>query len=190
MLLSGNAIADFVRQGSITIEPFDPERINPNSYNVRLDKTLGIYESKHLDAKRDNQVRYFDIPPKGLVLEPGVLYLGRTVEYTETHDHAPMLEGRSSLARLGMCVHVTAGFGDRGFKGHWTLEITVVHPLRIYPNMEVGQLCYYVCDSAGPIYQGKYNNDPGSKAIASRLHHENLQGLQQSGGDGNDQISG
>ena len=107
-------------------------------------------------------------------LEPGNLYLGKTIEYTESPIHVPMLEGRSSLARLGLWVHVTAGFGDKGFKGHWTLEIACIHPTRIYPGMEIAQLSWYDIDQDGLSYQdtGKYNNRRGSSPGASQSHKD------------------
>lgn len=183
MILSGNTILHHVDKGKIVIEPFSPDQVNPNSYNVRLAPELKIYNVEGevystdeavrvLDARNDNPTVDLVIPPEGLMLMPGTLYLGRTVEYTETPFHVPMLEGRSSLARLGVCVHITAGFGDRGFKGHFTLEITTIHPVRIYPNMEVAQICYYDVDQGGPVYRGKYNNKPGSQPGASQIYKD------------------
>jgi dCTP deaminase len=107
-----------------------------------------------------------------MILEPNILYLGRTVEHTETNGYVPMLEGRSSLARLGLYVHVSAGFGDNGFKGYWTLELTVVQPLVLLPNIEICQIYYHSIEGdPGLTYdKGKYqdNNDIQS----SRLHME------------------
>lgn len=96
-----------------------------------------------------------------MVLQPGILYLGRTVEFTATPYHVPMLSGRSSIARLGMCIHVTAGFGDIGFQGYWTLEITVVHPLRVYAGTEVCQIYYDNIQGAYEHYKGKYDKNHG-----------------------------
>jgi len=121
MILSGNEI--LARQGKdIVIEPFDPSRINPNSYNLSLHQDLLVYDRAELDMKRENTASPLQIPEEGLLLQTGKLYLGRTVEYTETQGLVPMLEGRSSIGRLGLFVHITAGFGDVGFKGFWTLE--------------------------------------------------------------------
>ncbi len=83
------------------------------------------------------------IRPSGIVLVPGVLYLGSTVEYTETHRHVPYLDGRSSVGRLGVSIHVTAGRGDVGFCNHWTMELWVVQPVRVYPDIQIGQLTYH-----------------------------------------------
>ena len=87
--------------------------------------------------RRPNRFRRHTIPPEGLVLDPNRLYLGRTIERTETHNLVPMLEDRSSIGRLGLFVHVTAGFGDVGFCGYWTLEMFAVQPVRIYPGVRI-----------------------------------------------------
>jgi dCTP deaminase len=100
------------------------------------------------------------IPEEGLVLEPGKLYLGRTMEYTGTDKYVPMLEGRSSIGRLGLFIHVTAGFGDVGFKGYWTLEIFCVQPIKIYSNVELCQIYYHSIEGAYDEYaSGKYQNN-------------------------------
>ena len=111
MILSGSEIKARLG-GDIGLEPFNEDQLNPNSYNLRLHDELLVYEEIVLDMKRANRYRQITIPPEGLVLEPNKMYLGRTVEYTETRNLVPMLEGRSSIGRLGMFVHITAGFGD------------------------------------------------------------------------------
>ena len=113
-------------------------------------------------AKKPNPYETLIIPPEGLVLQPGRLYLGRTVEYTRTQKYVPMLEGRSSIGRLGLCVHVTAGFGDIGFSGYWTLEIHAVSPIRVYPEIEICQIYYHTVDGDFvPYRSGKYQNNQG-----------------------------
>ena len=142
MILSGKEIIN--RQGNdIIIDPFNEKQVNPNSYNLKLHNELVVYDSNILDMKKDNTGTKMIIPEEGLLLESNKLYLGRTVEYTETHNLIPMLEGRSSVGRLGLFVHVTAGFGDVGFKGYWTLEIFCVQPIKIYPNIEICQIFYH-----------------------------------------------
>ncbi|BFP40560.1 dCTP deaminase [Flavobacteriaceae bacterium GF1] len=161
MILSGLEIVE--RMGKdIAIEPYHPEQLNPNSYNLRLHDELLVYDSPVLDMKVDNATSRLTIPSTGLQLEPGRLYLGRTVERTRTDKLVPMLEGRSSIGRLGMFVHVTAGFGDVGFNGYWTLEIFVVQPLIIYPAIEICQIYYHHIDGDYTTYQqGKYQNNKG-----------------------------
>lgn len=159
MILSGLEIAK--RMGKdIGIEPYNPNQLNPNSYNLRLFDELLVYDHPVLDMKKDNSVSKLTIPSTGLQLEPGKLYLGHTLEYIRTDSLVPMLEGRSSIGRLGMFIHVTAGFGDVGFKGYWTLEIFVVQPLIIYPSIEICQIYYHHIDGNFDTYhQGKYQDN-------------------------------
>ncbi len=159
MILSGNEIR--ARLGSdIQISDFSEEQLNPNSYNLRLHDELLVYEEIVLDMKRPNRFRRVTIPPEGLVLQPGQMYLGRTIEYTETRNLVPMLEGRSSIGRLGMFVHVTAGFGDVGFCGYWTLEMIAIQPIRIYPGVQVCQIFYHTVEGDITEYErGKYQRN-------------------------------
>lgn len=153
----------------IFIEPFDPARLNPNSYNLSLSNELMKYEDDVLDMKKEHRVRSIKIPDDGYELQPQTLYLGRTVEFTKTTNYVPMLEGRSSVGRLGLFVHVTAGFGDVGFAGYWTLEMFCVRPIRIYPNVEICQVYYHTLDGDFEAYEsGKYQNNTGIQP--SRLY--------------------
>lgn len=142
MILSGEMIRQRLG-GDIVIDPFDPQRLNPNSYNLTLHDEILTYEEVVLDMRKSNRVRRFSIPAAGLVLNPNQLYLARTVERTETHNLVPMIEGRSSIGRLGLFVHVTAGFGDVGFCGFWTLEMFAVQPVRVYPGVPICQIFYH-----------------------------------------------
>ena len=142
MILSGNEIKQQLG-GNIIIEPFDDVNLNPNSYNLSLHNELLVYEEVVLDMRKSNRVTRVDIPAEGLVLTPNQLYLGRTIERTETHNLVPMIEGRSSIGRLGLFVHVTAGFGDVGFCGYWTLEMFAVQPVKIYPGVSICQLFFH-----------------------------------------------
>lgn len=161
MILSGKEILRHMGQ-DIIIEPFDEKRINPNSYNLSLANELLVYDNEVLDMKTPNPVRKIIIPENGLLLEPNKLYLGRTNEYTKTEKYVPMLEGRSSTGRLGLFIHVTAGFGDIGFAGFWTLEMFCVQPVRIYPNVEVCQIYYHDIKGDYDLYKsGKYQNNTG-----------------------------
>ena len=161
MILSGKEIKN--RLGDeIIIEPFNEEQLNPNSYNLRLHRELLVYTNPVLDMKQKNHVAPIVIPNEGLVLEPSQLYLGRTVEYTKTDAFVPMLEGRSSIGRLGLFIHITAGFGDVGFNGFWTLEMFCVKPVRIYPNVEICQIFYHTIEGDYERYSsGKYQNNKG-----------------------------
>ena len=143
MILTDHTIKESISNGTIVIEPFVESNLGTNSYDVRLGKTLALYKDDVLDAKKHNEIEMFDIPKDGYVLEPGNLYLGVTEEYTETHIHIPFLEGKSSVGRLGIDIHATAGKGDVGFCNHWTLEISVSKPVRVYHLMPIGQLIYF-----------------------------------------------
>lgn len=161
MILSGIEIRKKIGH-EIVIEPFNEKQLNPNSYNLRLHNEMLIYEANELDMKKANSTKSIIIPEDGLVLEPNKLYLGRTVEYTKTDQYVPMLEGRSSVGRLGLFIHVTAGFGDVGFRGYWTLEIFCVQPIRIYPNVELCQIYYHAIEGEYDQYSsGKYQNNQG-----------------------------
>ena len=161
MILSGREILKHIGQ-KIVIEPFHEKRLNPNSYNLTLANELLVYDNRILDMKKENPASRIVIPEDGLVLEPGRLYLGRTNEYTKTDGFVPMLEGRSSTGRLGLFIHVTAGFGDVGFAGYWTLEIFCVQPIRIYPDVEVCQIYYHdISGDYEPYHSGKYQNNTG-----------------------------
>ena len=142
MVLSGQEIQRQLGQ-NIVIDPFDLARLIPNSYNLTLHNELMVYEELILDMRRPSRVRRVGIPPEGLTLNANQLYLGRTAERTETHNLVPMIEGRSSIGRLGLFVHVTAGFGDVGFCGYWTLEMFAVQPIRIYPGVAICQIFYH-----------------------------------------------
>lgn len=159
MILSGKEIQ--ARLGKdIKIEPFTEKQLNPNSYNLRLHPDLLVYDEAVLDMKKANATKALQIPEEGLVLEPQKLYLGRTIEYTETDNLVPMLEGRSSIGRLGLFVHVTAGFGDVGFSGFWTLEMFCIQPIRIYPNVEVCQVYFHTIQGEFEKYQSnKYQHN-------------------------------
>jgi dCTP deaminase len=197
-LLTGPQIAAEVARGSIVIDPYDPKRLNSNSYDLTLADRLLVYEKawayhcgldqdvqlrrqvlaggvyraanapapslfEPLDMRVEERVRGLTIPPEGLVLWPGVLYLASTAEYTETHAHAPMIEGRSSVGRLGISIHATAGFGDQFFKGDWTLEVEVVHPVRVYAGVRVCQIAYETLVGEAKPYAGKYQGQRGPK---------------------------
>ncbi|MEY3051953.1 MAG: hypothetical protein RLY31_1738 [Bacteroidota bacterium] len=160
MILSDTKILEAIEQGDIVIEPFDRECLGTNSYDVHLGKWLAVYEDEVLDARSHNRIRYLEIPAEGFVLQPGTLYLGVTEEYTETHRAVPFLEGKSSVGRLGIDIHATAGKGDVGFCNTWTLEISCTQPVRVYAGMPVGQLIYFAVD--GPI-ERRYDRKKDAK---------------------------
>ena len=184
MILTGEQIKWAQQHGYLNIDPWDDKRLNPNSYNLRLADELMVYGEtipgweddpiQLLDMKAEMPTTTIKIPEKGYVIKPGVLYLGRTIERTETHKFVPMLEGRSSGGRLGISIHETAGFGDIGFCGYWTLEITCAQAIRIYAGVDICQIYYHmVCDNDDLMRMclntsvrlkydnGKYQNNKG-----------------------------
>ncbi len=160
MILTDTEILQAIQDGTIVIDPFNIENLGTNSYDVHLGPHFATYHDAELDARRHNPVDHFEIGPEGFVIRPGELYLGVTHEYTETHNAVPFLEGKSSVGRLGIDIHATAGKGDVGFCNTWTLEISCVKPVRIYPGMPIGQLIYFKIE--GDIHN-LYHNKPGAK---------------------------
>lgn len=160
MILTDKRILEEMDKGTIKIEPYNRADLGSNSYDVHLGKTLAVYVDDVLDAKKHNKIEYFDIPDEGYILEPHKFYLGVTLEYTETHAHVPFLEGKSSTGRLGIDIHATAGKGDVGFCGNWTLEISCKQPVRVYHGMPIGQLIYFPVEGEIEV---KYNQKSNAK---------------------------
>ncbi|MEM7101830.1 MAG: dCTP deaminase [Bacteroidota bacterium] len=173
MILSDKTIQESIETGKIVIDPFRPECLGTNSYDVHLGQHLALYKSRVLDAKKHNEIEEIIIPEDGYIIAPGTLYLGVTEEYTETHNAVPFLEGKSSVGRLGIDIHATAGKGDVGFCNHWTLEISCIQPVRIYAGMPIGQLIYFAVE--GDIenyYHSKQNakyNQKSPKPMESMM---------------------
>ena len=181
MILTGGEIKTRVGK-EIDIDPFDEEHLNPNSYNLTLHDEIMTYEEVVLDMRSPNRVRRIKIPEDGLVLSPNQLYLARTAERTETHNLVPMVEGRSSVARLGLFVQVTAGFGNVGFAGYWTLEMFAVQPVRIYAGVPICQIFYHtlvgeISEYCSDKYQD--NNDIQPSLLYQELNPDSeMQDLQ------------
>ena len=165
MILTDAEILKEIDNGNIVINPFNKDYLGSNSYDVHLGNILGTYKDHVLDAKKHNQLDLIHLPIDGYVLQPNILYLGTTNEYTETYKHVPFIEGKSSTGRLGISIHETAGKGDIGFKGYWTLEITVTQPVRVYAGMPIAQLIYfqrkgYCINTYNKKKSAKYSNQP------------------------------
>ena len=172
-LLSDLKILEEIENGNILIEPFFRECLGSNSYDVHLKDVVGLYEEPVLDAKKENKINLFKIPKEGMVLQPRKFYLCSTIEYTETRNFVPFLEGKSSTGRLGISVHETAGKGDAGFRGHWTLEVSVNLPVRVYAGIPIGQLIYFdlngkVLISYDKKRTAKYSYQ-GSEPVGSKM---------------------
>lgn len=169
VILSGKEIKKELGK-NILIDPFNERQLGSNSYNLRLHSELLVYKDPILDMKKSAETRVITIPEDGLVIRPGELYLGRTKEYTETKTFVPFLEGRSSIARLGVQVHISAGFGNVGSSGCWTLEIICVKPIRIYPDVEICQIYFQMLH--GDFEGGKSVYHKAKKIMPSLLYKE------------------
>jgi len=198
-VLLGSKIIKEVSNGKIIIEPFNESFVGPNSIDITLANKLITYEHCEIrkidgeytvvpakifgyrepiiDMAKENIIYELEIPEEGLVLSPNILYLGCTNEKAGSDFYIPMYEGRSSMARLGIQSHVSAGFGDIFFKSYWTLEITVIHKTKIYPNCRIGQVYFHQVDENDrnkligmkKYYQGKYTNQKGPQKSKSYL---------------------
>lgn len=164
MILTGPEIHAATRDGHVRIDPFCPRQVNPNSYNVRLGNQLLVYTGDVLDAYAENPTTRLTLDAGGLVLEPGELYLGHTVERVGSDRHVPLLFGRSSVGRLGLFVEITAPIGDLGFHGQWTLQLCATRPIRVYPGMEIGQIMFSTATGERMAYAGKYQHSIGPRA--------------------------
>ncbi|MCX2178957.1 dCTP deaminase [Streptomyces sp. SKN60] len=161
MILTGPEITAAAHDGRLTISPFEPEQVNPNSYNVRLGPTLLTYTTPVIDAHQPNPTATVEIGEDGYVLQPGELYLGHTLEQVGSDTFVPLLFGRSSVGRLGLFVEITAPIGDIGFHGQWTLMLSPIRPLRVYAGMKIGQIMFFVSAGRIDLYTGKYQAADG-----------------------------
>jgi len=155
MILSNKQIKERIEQGDIIITPYNEENLGSNSYDLHLSKHLAVYESHILDSKKENKLRRLEMTDCGYTLQPQTLYLGSTVEFTSTKNLVPFIEGKSSGGRLGISIHATAGKGDNGFAGYWTLEISVLQPVMVYPNMPIAQIIYFETGECDLMYSDK-----------------------------------
>src|SRR5215475_9874622 len=161
MILTGPEIATEVGRGAITITPFLPSQINPNSYNFRLHDELIVYEEEILDPSVENMYTSILLSREGIVLESDRIYLGSTVEVIGSTQYVPIIRARSSTARLGLFVHVTADLIDLGAVGRLTLQMHAVQPVRVYPDMEIGQVTFWRTQGERVQYAGKYQASTG-----------------------------
>lgn len=159
--LSGPEILRQIERGKIIIDPFSPSQVNPNSYDLRLGNELKTYATNILDP-RMSEGTYSHIIWDGYPLQPGYGYLATTIERTYCEGFVPVINGKSSLGRLFLSIHQTAGFGDDGFEGQWTLElVAMAKPVRIYPGMRICQIAFMPIVGERLPYQGKYQNQEG-----------------------------
>jgi dCTP deaminase len=167
MILTGTEIARCVDRGDIVIQPFERTKVNPNSYNFRLDAHMKVYEEGVIDIKREHPTRDLRIGPEGYVLEPGRLYLACTMEKMGSTRYVPTYAARSSVARLGMFINLSAPLGDIGFVGRWTIQLFAVNRIRVYAGMDIGQMMFWCVRGEIELYDGKYQGANGVRS--SRL---------------------
>ena len=157
MILTGPEVQREVRAGRIIIEPFAEDQINPNSYNYRLGPHLVIIGAGGVPMNTT-----LDLTTGPITLLPKLTYLGHTSETIGSIHYVTILNGRSSMGRLGMFLNFSADLGQLGPAHQWTLEIKVVQPLTVYPLMKVGQATFWVTQGRRVEYQGEYahRNEP------------------------------
>lgn len=170
MILTGKKIIEEVKNKKIIIDPFSLEQINPNSYNFRLGNTIKTYKKKILDVKKINEVETITIPKDGLLLMPQILYLGHTYEVMGSETYVPIIRGRSSTGRVGLFIHITADLIDIGSINQWTLQMHAVQPIRVYPNMLIGQVTFWKVEGDINLYKGKYQGSRGP--MESQIHKD------------------
>jgi len=186
VLLSDRDILAEIEAGRIGLDPFDPGMIQPSSIDVRLDKFFRVFDNHkypHIDPAADQSDLTREVEVEGedaFILHPGEFVLGSTYELVSLPDDiAARLEGKSSLGRLGLMTHSTAGFIDPGFSGHVTLELANVAtlPIKLYPGMKIGQVCYFRLTSPAenPYGSAKYGSRyQGQRGPTASRSHANF----------------
>ncbi|MGM5487717.1 MAG: dCTP deaminase [Nanobdellota archaeon] len=170
MILTGNEIIKQVNEENIIIKPFDINKITTNTYDLKLGKKYIIYTEEVLDPSRPNKYEIKSIPEDGLLLRPGDFILGHSSEIIGSNKFVPIIHAKSSIARLGLFVHVTADLIDIGSIGNITFQLYATLPVKIYPNMLIGQVSFWVPKGKIKLYKGKYQSSVGPKA--SEIHKD------------------
>lgn len=164
MILSGPQITLERQAGRIVIDPFDETAVNPNSYNFTLSDRLVVYPDEVLDASRPNRTEELRIPADGLRLTANRLYLAATREVLGSEHYVPTYAARSSVARLGLFINLSAPLGDIGFIGRWTLQLYPTQDVIVYPGMQIGQMMWWTTVGAISLYDGKYQHATGPRS--------------------------
>jgi dCTP deaminase len=167
MILTGEAITEEVRRGRIVIDPFDPSRVNPNSYNFTLGRSFKVYAHEVLDARSENRTEELMMSDGSILLEPRRLYLAHSRERLGSRHFVPTYAARSSVARLGMFINLSAPLGDIGFVGQWTIQLFALHPVRLYEGMAIGQMMFWSTWGEVKLYEGKYQGAVGPMSSQS-----------------------
>lgn len=170
MILTGREIYDEIAAGRITIDPFDESNITTNSYDFHLSPTLLTYDAEILDCKKDNPTSSLEIGEEGYVLYPGKVYLGSSRETMGSSVYVPMIHGTSSIGRMGLFVHITSDIFDIGAVVKTTLMFNATQPVRVYPDMKIGQVTFWKPQGDIEMYAGKYKLQ--SSPQKSLIHHD------------------
>ncbi|PZG09158.1 dCTP deaminase [Nonomuraea aridisoli] len=172
MILTGPEIARNRDRGDLTLDPFDPEHLNPNSYNLALGPTLVCYTGDVLDIRSPNEWVEIPIPHEGFVLQPDRIYLGSSVEIVGSDHLVPIIRSRSGAARLGLFVHVTADLIDIGSVGQSTLQLHAVQPVRVHAGDRLAQITFWRSVGEITLYDGKYQGSRGPQP--SQIHRDRV----------------
>lgn len=170
-MLTGSKILEEAYGGRIILgDVIKEEYAGPNSYDIEIGDTYGVYARASLDMDSKNEIIQYPIPDNGLVIQPGMLYLIPSRYKIGSLHYIPLLTGRSSIGRLGVSIHQEAGFGDIGFVGIWTMQVSAMIPTRIYKHRRLAQM--YFITPVGDVlnlYHGKYNHGDGLQGSKSYM---------------------
>ena len=170
MILTGEEIKKQVNKGDIIINPFNPKNITTNSYDLTLGEEYLVYIDKILDPAKENKYNIKKIPKNGLLLKKGDFILGHSREIIGSKKFVPLIHAKSGIARLGLFIHITADLIDIGSIGNTTFQLYATKNIRLYPNMLIGQVSFWVPKGKIVLYNGKYQNSNGPKA--SQIHKD------------------
>lgn len=170
MILTGPEIVREYERGRLVLDPFRPEQVNPNSYNFRLGRMISVYRRFPLDPRVPNDHETIEVPDDGFLLRPGRLHLGCTMEVLGSTHYAPTFAARSSVARLGLFINLSASLGDIGYIGQWTLQLYAVQPVLVYPGMQIGQMMFWRPQGRVELYDGKYQHSRGPQV--TQIHRD------------------
>jgi dCTP deaminase len=167
MILTGEEIRRQHGEGRIVISPFDAKKVSTNSYDLSLGGEYLVYTSEVLDPARENEYEVRRIPSDGLNVEKSAFILGHSVETIGSNYYVPIIHAKSSIARLGLFIHVTADLIDLGSIGNVTFQMYATMPIRLYANMTIGQVSFWVPKGKIILYGGKYQNSKGVRPSQS-----------------------
>ena len=170
MILTGGKIIEEVKAGKIIITPFDKARITTNSYDLTLGEKLIVYEDEILDPKKEPKIKEIIIPDDGYVLERAEFVLGHSNEFVGSDFYVPIIHAKSSIARMGLFIHITSGLFDIGCKCDATFHLYATMPIRLYKGMKIAQITFWMCKGDIKLYNGKYSNDKGP--VASKIYKD------------------